>query len=104
VNIEARALLNLASILTFRLSDCIIVFVSTDASVHREKCVCGQMMTCQSVPMCIGAMSTRQIGWMRRNRRFPEAFILMFPCLLSAKKQRIYCTFRDGVMVTRTVS
>jgi len=103
-NIEARASLNLAPILRFRLSDCIIVFVSTDASVHRAKCVCGQMMTCQSVPTCIGAMSTRQIVWTTRNHRFPEAFILMFPYLLSAKKRRIHCTFRDGVMVTRTVS
>jgi len=103
-NIEARTSVNLAPVLTFRLSDYIIVFVSTDASVHRAKCVCGQMMTCRSAPMCTGAMSTRQIGWMTRNHKFPEAFILTFPYVLSAKEQRIYCTFREGVMVTRTVS
>ena len=86
MSIEARASLNLAPILTFPLSDCIIVFVFTDASVHRAKCVCGQMMTCRSVPMCIGAMSTLQSVWMKRNHKFPEAFILKFPYLLSAKK------------------
>lgn len=103
-SIEARVSLNLAPILTFRLSDCIVVFVSTDASVHRAKCVCGQMMTCQSVLMCIGAMSTRQIVWTTRNHKFPEAFICTFLYLLPAKKWRIYCTSREGVMVTRTVS
>jgi hypothetical protein len=103
-SIEARASLNLAPILTFRLSDGIIVFMSTDASVHRAKCVCGQMMTCPSVPMFIGAMSTQQIMRTTRNLKSPEAFILTFTYLLSAKKRGIYCTFCEGVMVTRTVS
>ena len=91
-------------ILTICLSDCIIVFVSTDASVQRAKHVYGQTTTCQSVPMCIGATLTRQIMGTTKNHKCPEAFILTFPFLLSAKKRRIYCTSREGVRVTQAKS
>jgi hypothetical protein len=89
VGVEASASFNLALALTVCLSDSIIVFVSTGASVHKAKHACGQMMTCRSVPTSIGAMLTQQIRGKRRNHKSPEVFTLMPSYLLSDKKRRI---------------